>query len=182
MILAIPAVYDAIVRADFENYRAIGDRLLIDQFGLANDYGIDPTMRMDVLYTVAARCPSLIGDVAILLARGQHDEASALVLKVLEVVQSLDPQLFVGAPSKEMFVRRLRRMMPPTSARAHAERTGVVEARREAYTLSHKFADESYSERFVPEVERRPGMIGLDLRETRWTLAARLANDDQSQE
>lgn len=161
----------AIMRRDIENVANIADEPLIRTYGLANDAGTGVVHRSEIVTTLCARMPTLAGEVALALARGDDAEAVRLVTAALGALYGTDEALFVRAPSETEFIKLLRRMMPPTTARAHAQRTGVEEKRREAYVLRHKFANEAYPLKYVPEVERRNGVIGLPLMQARAALA-----------
>ncbi len=161
----------SIVRRDVENVATIADPILIESYGLADGYASGAVHRGEIVSTLCARMPTLAGTVAVMLAKAEIDEAIAYVRGALEALRATDEPLFAGAPTKEAFVRLLRKMMTPATARAHAGRTGVEEARQEAYVLVQKFAADAIPRKNVREVDQRNGTIGLPLMQARAALA-----------
>lgn len=172
--------YAQVAINDFGTFLVRGDRILIKDFGITSQAGADPEMRSDVLATTASRCPALVGHAALLAAQGLHIEADNLLRGVLQTMKDIDPALFDVPPDRGTFVRLLKRMMGPLTAQGHSDRTGPTEARREAYSLSHKFRDENVPEDYVvKEAPRALPKIVSDLKETRHNVALAMTLPDK---
>lgn len=169
-----------IAAADFEALHRRADRILISEYRIGNSFDMGETMRSDVICSCAARSPDLVGHVALAVASGDYEGADNAIRRVFEAMATIDPQLFRPAPDRPTFIRLLRRMTTALGAEAHAGRSGPVEARREAYQLHHKFADEGVPEdRLVKEGARAiPKIVPNDLRATRHAVALALNQPD----